>query len=188
MSGRDSTPVNRGRKPLTPAEREARFWSRVRKGAPGDCWEWTAGRHRQGYGQFWTPGSGPEGRGQMLLAHRVAYAYTHGACPAELDVLHACDNTACCNPAHLRLGTHLDNMRDAVARGRHRSPTAGLPGESNAQAKLNAETVRSVRRQVAAGPRGTLARLARELGVSPATLSDAVRGRTWAHLEGESCE
>ena len=35
-------------------------------------------------------------------------------------ILHDCDNRRCCNPEHLRAGTHLENSRDAQARGRLR--------------------------------------------------------------------
>jgi len=38
--------------------------------------------------------------------------------PAGALVLHSCDNPACCNWRHLRVGTHRENQMDAVARGR----------------------------------------------------------------------
>lgn len=38
--------------------------------------------------------------------------------PNGAFALHACDNKSCCNPAHLRWGSHADNMADKVARGR----------------------------------------------------------------------
>jgi hypothetical protein len=83
-----------------------RFWTKVDK--TGDCWMWTACRDRQGYGQI-----------DAQRAHRVAYADRHGPIPAGMYVLHSCDNPPCVNPAHLRLGTHEENMREMVERARH---------------------------------------------------------------------
>jgi len=90
-----------------------RFWEKVVKSPT--CWEWSAYRDGQGYGHF----RGVTGRVQ---AHRQAWELTHGAIPAGMLVCHMCDNTACVRPEHLYIGTHADNMRDMVARGRAWSP------------------------------------------------------------------
>lgn len=88
-----------------------RFWAKVSRG-PG-CWEWTGSRNPvNGYGQFHPT------KHTNYRAHRFAYEVSVGPIPPGMLVMHACDNRRCVNPAHLSLGTQLDNMRDAVAKGR----------------------------------------------------------------------
>ena len=94
-----------------------RFWEKVRK--TEDCWEWIAGKHRQGYGKF------NIGK-KCLLAHRVSYKLSYGEIPGGQSVCHSCDNTSCVNPGHLFLGTHKENMQDMVNKGRHVSPRREL--------------------------------------------------------------
>lgn len=95
-----------------------RFWSRVAR-ADGDlCWLWTAARFSSGYGRVALPRA--NGSPQTLEgAHRMAWILTNGPIPANLWVLHRCDNPPCCRPEHLFLGTHTDNMRDMTQKGRH---------------------------------------------------------------------
>lgn len=84
----------------------ARFWAKIDQRGPDDCWPWLAGRSK-GYGQFLN-----------YLAHRIAWFLTHGEIPAGAVIRHTCDNPPCCNPNHLVPGTHGQNFRDMVERGR----------------------------------------------------------------------
>ncbi|QMU97817.1 hypothetical protein FVO59_11825 [Microbacterium esteraromaticum] len=93
---------------------EERFWSKVSIGAPNECWEWQGERNNKGYGRFAIYDHPKRTR---RLAHRYALATTTTVDACQL-VLHACDNPPCCNPNHLRVGTQLENMRDALAKGR----------------------------------------------------------------------
>lgn len=79
------------------------------------CWEWT-GKRIGWYGYI-------VNRVRMKRAHRVAWELTHGPVPDGMCVLHRCDNPLCVNPEHLWSGTHGDNMRDKVAKGRCNMPT-----------------------------------------------------------------
>lgn len=90
---------------------EERFWSYV--DTTGDCWEWTGGQIRMGYGHF-----KPGGQRGTVKAHRFSWQLAFGQIPDGLFVLHHCDNPPCVRPAHLFLGTHLDNMADKKAKGR----------------------------------------------------------------------
>ena len=56
------------------------------------------------------------------LIHRIAWeAHNAEPIPEGMVVMHTCDNRACFNPQHLRLGTQSDNIRDCVSKGRHSS-------------------------------------------------------------------
>lgn len=78
----------------------------------GDCLVFTGHRNEHGYGVIRSDD------GRTMLAHRAAYAVLVGPIPPGMHVLHSCDNPPCCNPQHLRVGTHEDNMRDRDVRGR----------------------------------------------------------------------
>jgi hypothetical protein len=126
-----------------------KFWSGVAKAGDDDCWLWTLGKDGKGYG-----GIGIQGR--SLRCHKIAYLLVKGDIPAGLQVRHECDNPPCCNPAHLILGTHKQNMEDMAARGR----VGTLHGDRNPKAKLTAEQVQEllVLRQLGALQRELAAR------------------------------
>ena len=81
-----------------------------------DCIVHTGYVGRNGYGQ-------KKYRGRVVAAHRLAYAKANGLDVFTMggSVLHSCDNPVCVNPEHLRLGTHGENMRDMVSRGRNKA-------------------------------------------------------------------
>lgn len=87
----------------------ARFWKKVIRGGPTECWIWTGSKLPTGYGQFWH-GAGPH------KAHRIAYMLCNGPFPKQLQVMHSCDNKSCVNPDHLSLGTHHTNMAQVMRR------------------------------------------------------------------------
>lgn len=98
-----------------------RFWAKVDKSA-GDagCWLYMGFRKWDGYG--WLGRKALDGRSSgYITAHRYAWILTNGEVPDGLHVLHQCDNPPCCNPAHMRLGTHQENMAEMRARGRNNS-------------------------------------------------------------------
>lgn len=145
-----------------------RFWLRVdRSAGPDACWPWLGSRHGFGYGWFWC-----EGKNQG--AHRVAIELHRGRLlvPGEV-VRHAvCDNPPCCNPAHLSVGSTIDNIADKVARRRHSH------GESHHAHRLSRDKADEIRRRYAAGGT-TLAALAAEHGVTAQAIWCITSGRTW---------
>jgi hypothetical protein len=160
-----------------------RLWSKVQRGAKGECWLWTGAKCR-GYGHIKVDGS-------SVPAHRVAFELTVGPIPCGLLACHTCDNRACCNPAHIFLGTDADNNWDKVRKNRH-NPARGqrhgsrtrpervARGEGVTIAKLTESDVRVIRQRFANG--AAMAHLAREAGVTPRTVRLLVRRETWRHV------
>lgn len=103
--------------PPIPIER--RFWTKV-DATDGlfACWIWTGASRDMRYGSIWLGG-------RHVPAHRIAWTLANGReVPHGLEVCHTCDNTRCVNPAHLWLGTRLENEQDKTQKGRR--PTGPL--------------------------------------------------------------
>lgn len=112
-----------------------RFWSRVEKRGPEECWNWSGKPSASGYGRI-----GGELNGERIaekcrtqLAHRVSWLIHNGPIPTDGPaphgwvVMHKCDNRLCVNPAHLELGSQADNVKDMDAKKRaNRVSRSGL--------------------------------------------------------------
>ena len=81
------------------------------KNHTSECIEFVGARNEQGYGVLPKPVNGSR------LAHRAALAESLGR-PVIGVARHSCDNPPCINHLHLIEGTQLENIRDAVERGR----------------------------------------------------------------------
>lgn len=164
---------------MTAKNTPEKFWARVDTSDPDGCWLWLGAKTSSGYGNLsWG--------GVVAQAHRVAYWLTHGNIRLETGfrhvgaakrykrfVLHKCDNRACCNPAHLFLGSMRTNMLDAYHKGRKVQPKS-----KHANAKLSPDDVREIRRAYAqTGVRQV--DLARTFRVSQRVISLVVRNETY---------
>lgn len=111
------TPVqNRYKSVVLTSKDIGRFWSKVDMSRGSDaCWPWLDCLNSGGYGYF---GTFADGRIHTYVASRIAFVLAGGVFDDGPLVLHKCDSPSCCNPAHLFAGTHRDNSRDAVAKGR----------------------------------------------------------------------
>ena len=80
---------------------------------PKDCWEWQAAKDPNGYGVFKAS--------KTIRAHRYSFLLFNEPLKTGASVRHDCDNPGCVNPNHLRQGSHADNMKDMLKRGRNNS-------------------------------------------------------------------
>lgn len=145
----------------TPEKAATVFWSRVQKG--DGCWPYLGAKLPEKVGGYgWA-----NYLGKIMGAHRIAWIVTHGPIPPGLEVCHTCDFGPCCNPAHLFLGTHQENMTDCATKGRHTG-------------YLDAPQVREIRKLVGAVPNKEIAS---QFGVSQGTVSNIKVGRTYKHVK-----
>lgn len=96
-----------------------RFWTKVKSTRNLDaCWLWQGTKSPLGYGLIAESRNGRK-KQRWLAAHRVAWELANGqTIPAGMVICHHCDRPGCCNPRHLFLGTQLDNIADAIKKGR----------------------------------------------------------------------
>lgn len=153
------------------AEKLAAFWANTLINEYG-CLLWQRSKDEHGYGRLTIYGK-PE------KAHHLAWILTHGPIPDSLCVLHDCpggDNPSCINPAHLWLGTLMDNSHDMIAKGRWNP----RQGEQHYNAKLTADDVRQIRYLATTSMK--IVDIARMFTMSPAHIGNIVHRRTWKHI------
>lgn len=152
---------------LTPAQQYIE--DRIERVTESGCWIWIRALKGKGwetgdgYGACWFSGA-------YHYAHHLAWEAYRG--PSNgLHVLHTCDIPSCCNPAHLRLGTNDDNIRDKVSKGRH------LHGETHNMVKLTAEEVLAIR-----ASNESEVVLAARYGVCRSNIGMIRRRVKWSHI------
>jgi hypothetical protein len=146
-----------------------RFWHKVKRASPDECWLWLGAKIAFGHGQFRTNAG-------TQYAHRHSWEMQHGPVPGDLCVLHRCDVPACVNPAHLFLGTREENLADMRRKKRGCNPPRKI-GAAHNMAKLGPDEVRAIR----ASGRSQL-ELAEQYGVSRRHINSIINRRIWKHI------
>jgi hypothetical protein len=145
---------------------EAYIRARVRVDPVTGCWNWTQGCDPDGYGRT----THAYNHGLDQEAHRVSYRVFKGPIPEGKQVRHQCHNRPCCNPEHILLGTHQDNIDDGKRDGR----------VLNGQTKLTHAQVKCIRKLLATRTL-TQRAIAAQFGVSPSSITFIKQGKHWAH-------
>lgn len=171
---------------LVNSETIARFWSKVRKMKPDECWPWQASKRNKGYGAFvWADENGKVVQGR---AHRFSFEI-HQHKP-EKCVLHTCDNPPCVNPRHLFEGTRKDNNDDMQRKGRKvpggtHLKANGLIGKyergtEHHNAKLSPLKIRQIRELKT---RLSYSQLSSRFGIAIGHLHRIVTRKVWKHVK-----
>jgi hypothetical protein len=156
-------------KPI-PSFEAARFWKKVdRASGESACWPWTGSVNKSGYGQINIEGS-------VYKCHRVALNLNEPAPSEDLYACHTCDNSRCCNPAHLYWGSAKRNTSDRDERGRRKGPA----GVAHHKAKLNPDKVREIRRLA---NMLTQRELAAVFGVAQGVIWNVIHRKFWKEVD-----
>jgi hypothetical protein len=166
----------------------ARFHEKVDSSAGVDaCWPFVGALDGHGYGSIWA-------HGRVSKAHRVALELANGEPPdPRREVMHTCDNPRCCNPRHLVVATHAENMADMGSKGRshaprmsgmdhplRKNPELAARGSRVGGAKLSEADIPAILEARASGEH--LSAIGRRFGVSESLISLVVKRRIWRHV------
>lgn len=136
----------------------------MQNGDTGQCWPWRGALNNHDRPYFHIDG-------KAKAVYRIVYELVKGV---ELErgqiVRHECDNSQCCNPFHLTIGTHQDNMDDMVERERH-----GLPH------KL-VKSIRELYKNGLNGRKVSVKDIAELFDLKLSTTHDIIKGKTYKHL------
>jgi hypothetical protein len=163
------------RRPGKPANTPEVLWSKVDKRGKDECWPWKGTLKNDGYGRVqineWS-----------YYAHRVIFNLVYPGviqlkAPKSYDetgfLLHSCDNPSCCNPKHLFVGTHAENMADKVAKNRQKR----FPTDTGPRCKLTMEQAREARKLRLEG--FSVRELAKRFGLSLPSMKTLLRGDSY---------
>lgn len=133
------------------------------------CWEWTGWKNEKGYGRL-------RYKGKHWFAHRASYAIAYNKVFEPLEiVMHICNNPKCCNPAHLKLGTVLENNQQKIAENRHNI------GKRKKRKNLKPEEVLLIKLRLKMG-HGT-SNLSFDFKISEQCIRNIKNGVTWKELK-----
>lgn len=142
-----------------------RFVEEVLASSTDECILWPFATDRSGYAVMTHPETG-----RYTKAHRFICQIVYGPPRGRLACHGPCHQPSCVNPRHLSWGTHVDNARDRLRDGTHRS------GSNHPRARLSEDEVATIRAAYEQG--GVLQReLAERFGCSQQQVSNIVNGR-----------
>lgn len=170
---------------IQPPDRYEVFMDKIHINTETGCWEWIGFTNRIGYGVTSL-------KGKQIRTHRLSWVLHFGPIPPGEGhhgtvVRHKCDVRNCCNPYHLELGSHKDNMADAARRNR----MSRLFGEAGPSSVLTEQQVRLIKEFLDRWPprpggkgigAGSCRFAARWFGVNVMTIVNINTGKTWRHL------
>lgn len=133
-----------------------------------ECWEWQKSTNTDGYGSFVLHGT-------LYSVHRLSYELFVNKIPINKQILHSCDNPACCNPTHLRVGTLYDNVQDRQDRNRQ------ARGITHGRHKLTEEEIISIRNLYATG-KYIQQDIADEFNISRSHICNILNDKFWKHI------
>lgn len=162
------SPYDIGSKKVDEGDEIERFHKKYVKDKNTGCWNWIAGTRPNARGKLYGRHHMDNGKG--IGAHRFSFMIHNGEIPNGKYVCHRCDNPLCVNPEHLFIGTHVDNMRDMVEKGRSYKGSGEKKGVSKLTNYQAAEIMQAT---------GTNRDIAKQYGVSVSVVGRIKRGETY---------
>lgn len=141
------------------------FWNKVVK--TESCWLWIGALTKADYGAV-------RRNKKTVYTHRYVLE-TLGHDLTNKVVLHTCDMPMCCNPDHLKIGTHADNVTDKVSKDRHVKGSA-----CNLATVLDEDKVRSIKQDFKAGLSNK--NIALKYNIDPTLVSKIKNNHAWSHV------
>lgn len=134
-----------------------------------ECWLWKKPYYAaQPYPQIVYKGK--KQKISRLLFSMLKRKLKKGEC-----VMHTCDRPNCCNPSHLKAGTHYENMQDRKRKNRG----GDRKGEKNGRCKITEKQAKLILSSDKSG-----SYFAKKHGVSKTAISRLRMGKNWKHLHG----
>lgn len=125
-----------------------------------DCWIWQGTLNSDGYATV-------KYNQKAYKAYRVMWErHNEEEIPPGMNACHRCDQPACVNPAHIFIGTQVDNIMDMVGKSRQRAPRG-----------LTDSQVRAIRSMVRGGMKQS--EVVRMMGLDSSTVSRIVNNKLY---------